>query len=165
MWLDWLVFCDCGFQSVCPLIEKDKRLMETSWWERLRGNWVLFWWAGQCSVNLWYNFLLMGGAVFSLCYFSSVTQWCRILCNPIKCSMPGLPVQHQLPEPTQTHVHWLGDAIQPSHPLSSLSTPALNLSQHQGLFKWVNSSNEVAKVLELQLQHQTLQWTFRTDLL
>ena len=83
----------------------------------------------------------------------------------MNCSMPGLPVHHQLPEFTQTHVHWVGDAIQPSHPRSSPSPPALNLSQHQGLFKWVNSSHQVAKVLEFQLQHQSFQWTPRTDLL
>ena len=76
---------------------------------------------------------------------------------------PGLPVHYQLPESTQTHVHWVGDAIQPSHPLSSPSPPALNLSWHQGLFKWVNSPHQLAKVLEFQLQHQSLQWTPRTD--
>ena len=81
------------------------------------------------------------------------------------CSMPGLPVHHQLPEFTQTHVHWVGDAIQPSHPLSSPSPPAFNLSQHQGLFQWVSSSHQVVKVLEFQLQHQSCQWTFRTDCL
>ena len=70
------------------------------------------------------------------------------------CSMPGLPVHHQLPEFTQTHVHWVSDAIQPSHPLLSPSPPTFNLSQHQGLFKWVSSSHQVAKVLEFQLQHQ-----------
>ena len=74
-------------------------------------------------------------------------------------STPGLPVHHHLPESTQTHVHWVDDAIQPSHPLSSPSPPALNLSQHQGLFKWVSSSHQVAKVLEFQLQHQSFQWT------
>ena len=72
---------------------------------------------------------------------------------------PGLPVHHQLPEFTQTHVLWVSDAIQPSHPLSSLSPPAFNLSEHQGLFRWVSSSNQVAKVLEFQLQHQSFQWT------
>ena len=81
------------------------------------------------------------------------------------CSMPGLPVHHQLQESTQTHVHLVDDAIQPSHPLSSLSPPAFNLSQHQGLFQWVNSSHEVAKVLESQLQYQSFQWIFRTDFL
>ena len=80
-------------------------------------------------------------------------------------STPGLPVHHQLPEFTQTHVHQVGDAIQPSHPLSSPSPPAPNPSQHQGLFQRVNSSHEEAKVLEFQLQHQSFQWTPRTDLL
>ena len=75
------------------------------------------------------------------------------------------PVRHQLPEFTETHLHWVGDDIQPSHPLSSSSPPAFNLSQHQGLFKWVSSSHQVAKVLEFQLQHQSFQWTPRTDLL
>ena len=80
-------------------------------------------------------------------------------------STPGLPVCHQLPESTQTHVHRVSDAIQPSHPLSSPSPPALNLSQHQGLFQWVSSWHQVAKVLEFQLQHQSFQWTPGTDLL
>ena len=101
--------------------------------------------------------------------FSSVTQSCPTLCDPINCSMPDLPVNHQLPEFTQIHVHWVGDTIQPSHPLLSLSSPALNLSQHQGLFKWASPSHQVAnqysKVLEFQLQHQSFQWTPRTDLL
>ena len=83
--------------------------------------------------------------------FSSVTQSCPALCDLMNRSMPGLPVHHQLPEFTQTHVHRVVDAIQPSHPLSSPSPPAPNLSQHQGLFKWVNSLHEVAKVLEFQL--------------
>ena len=95
--------------------------------------------------------------------FSSVAQSCPTLCDPTDCSTPGLPVHHQLPEFTQTHVHWVGDAIQLSHPLSSPSPPALNLSQHQGLFKWVSSSPQVANVLESQLQHQSFQWTPRTD--
>ena len=76
-----------------------------------------------------------------------------------------LPVHHHLPEITQTHVHRVGDAIQPSHPLSSPSPPAPNPCQHQSLFQWVNSWHEVAKVLEFQLQHQSFQWTPRTDLL
>ena len=77
--------------------------------------------------------------------FSSV-QSRPTLCDPMNCSMPGLPVHHQLPEFTQTHVHRVGDAIQPSHPLSSPSPPALNLSQHQGLLKWVSSSHQVANL-------------------
>ena len=97
--------------------------------------------------------------------FSSVAQVCPSLCGPMDCSTPGLPVHHQVPEPTQTHVHWVGDAIQPSHPLSSPSPPAFNLFKHQGLFQWVSSSHQVAKVLELQLQHQSFQWIFRVDFL
>ena len=80
-------------------------------------------------------------------------------------STPGLPVHHQLSESTQTHVHRVSDAIQPSYPLSSPSPPALNLSQHQGLFQWVSSSHQVAKVLEFQLQHLSFQWIFKTDIL
>ena len=97
--------------------------------------------------------------------FSSVTQLCPTLCDPMNRSMPGLPVHHQLLESTQTHVHRVGDAIQPSHLLSSPSLPAPNPSQHQGLFQWVSSSHEVAKVLEFQLQHQSFQWTPRIYLL
>ena len=98
---------------------------------------------------------------------ANVNSPCDIptLFDPMDRSTPGLPVHHQLPEFTQTHVHWVGDAVQPSHPLSSPSPPAPNLSQHQGLFKWVSSSNQVAKVLVFQLQHQSFQWTSRTDLL
>ena len=95
--------------------------------------------------------------------FSSVTQSCLTLCSPMDCSPPGFPVHHQCLESPQTHVHQVSDAIQPSHPLSSPSPPALNLSQHQGLFKWVSSLHQVAQVLELQ--HQSFQWIFRTDFL
>ena len=97
--------------------------------------------------------------------FSSVAQSCPTLCDPMNHRTPGLPVHHQLLEFTQTHVHRVGDAIQPSHPLSSPSPPAPNPSQNQGLFQWVNTSHEVAKVLEFQLQHQSFRWTPRTDLL
>ena len=87
--------------------------------------------------------------------FSSVAQLCPTLCYPMNHSTPVLPVHHQLPECTQTHVHWVGDVIQPSHPLLSPSPPALNLSQHQGLFKWVSSLHQVAKILEFQLHMKT----------
>ena len=97
--------------------------------------------------------------------FSSVTQSCLTLCDPMNRSTPGLPVHHQLPEFTLTHVHRVGDAIQPSHLMSSPSPPAPNPSQHQGLFQWVNSSHELAKVLEFQLQHHSLQRSPRADLL
>ena len=97
--------------------------------------------------------------------FSSVAQSCLNLCNPVNHTTPGLPVHHQLPEFTQTHVHRITDDIQPSHPLSSPSSPAPNPSQHQSLFQWVNSSHEVAKVSEFQPHYQSFQWKPRTDLL
>ena len=106
-------------------------------WEDLRGN---------CSVQFSHSVV-------------SDSLW------PLSRITPGLPVHHQLAEFTQTHVHRVGDAIQPSHPLSSPSPPAPTSSQHQGLFQWVNSSHKVAEVLEFQLQHQSFQWTPRTDLL
>ena len=93
--------------------------------------------------------------------FSSVTQSCLTLCDPMDCSTSGFPVLHQLLEIAQTHPNWVGDAIQSSHPLSSPSPPAFNLSQCQGLFQWVSSLHQVAKVLELQCQHQSFQWIFR----
>ena len=96
---------------------------------------------------------------------SSVSQLCLTLCNPMDCSTPGSPAHHQLTELTQTHVHRVGDAIQPSHPLLSPCPPAFNLSQHQSLFKGVSSSHQVAKVLEFQHQHQSFQCIFRTDFL
>ena len=96
---------------------------------------------------------------------SSVAQSCLTLCDPMDYSTPGLPDYHQLPEFTQTHVHWVGDAIQPSHPLSSPSPPAFSFSQHQGFFQWVNSLHQVAKLLEFQLQPQSFPWIFTTDFL
>ena len=97
--------------------------------------------------------------------FSSVAQSCPTLCNPMNCNTPGFHVLYCLPEFGQIHVHWVNDAIQPSHPLSYPFPPSFNLSQHQGLFKWVSPSHQVAKVLEFQLQHQSFQWIFRTDFL
>ena len=115
-------------------------------------------------IHNWYFYVFLGNifthhSIMSL--FSSGTLSCPTLCDPMDCITSGLPVRHQLPELAQTHVHPVGDAIQPFHPLSSPS-PALN-SQHQGLFKWASSSHQVAKVLEFQLQHQSFQWIFRTD--
>ena len=103
----------------------------------------------------------------SLCQFSSVAQSCPTLCDPMDCSTPGFHVHHQLPELAEIYVYWVGDAIQSAHPLPSPSPPAFHLSQHQGLFQWVSSSHQVAKVLELQLQfqHQSLQWILRIDFL
>ena len=108
----------------------------------------------------------MANAAFvSSVQVSSVAQSCLTLCDPMNCSTPGFSVHHKLLKFTQTHIHWVGDDIQPSHPLSFPSPPVLNISQHQGLLKWVSFSNQVAKVLEFQLQHQSFQWTPRADLL
>ena len=93
----------------------------------------------------------------------SVTQSCATLCNPMDCSTPGFPVLCCLLVFAQTHVHWISDVVQPSHPLLPLSPPPLYLFQHQGLFQWAVSLHQVAKVLELQLQHQSFQWLFGTD--
>ena len=93
--------------------------------------------------------------------FSSVHSLSHVpLCDPMDCSTPGFPIHHQLLELAQTHAHWVSDAIQPSHPLSSPSRLAFSLSQHQGLVQWVSSSHRVAKISELQLQHQSFQWVF-----
>ena len=119
----------------CGIIRKSQD-METTW----------------VSSNRWMdkeNVMYIHTKKYSV-QFSSVTQSCPTLCIPTNRSMPGLPVHHQLPEFTQTHIHQVGDAIQPSHPLLSPSPPASNPSQHQSLFR-VNSSHEVAKVLEFQL--------------
>ena len=119
---------------------------------------VLWWWVKK-------NFPLFQTAFDSAFQFSLVAQSCPTLCSLMDHSKPGLPARHQLPEFIQTHVHWVSDVIQPSHPLSSPLPPALNLSQHQGLFQWVSFLHQVAKVLEFQLQHQSFQWIFRTDFL
>ena len=101
--------------------------------------------------------------LFSSAQFSQ--QSCPTFFNPMDYSTPGFPVHHQLPELVQTHVACIGDAIQPSHPLSSPSPPTFKLSQHQDLFQRISSSHQVARVLEFQLQHQSFQWIFRTDFL
>ena len=130
-----------------------------------------------CAFYVWFWYLDDGGLIesvwkcsflFSLLkefrkdrhsvQFSSFAQSCPTLCNPMDCSMPGLPVHRQLTEFTQTHIHWVSDAIQPSHPLLSPSPPAFNLSQHQGLFKWVHSAYQVAKILNTQ-DWSPLGWT------
>ena len=114
-------------------------------------------WGYFCIPNRYLVLPKMSFETFDLCQkildiqFSSVAQSCLTLWDTMNRSTPGLPVHHQLPEFTQTHVHWVSDAIQPSHPLSCPSPPAPNPSQHQSLFQWVNSSHEVAKVLEFQL--------------
>ena len=97
--------------------------------------------------------------------FSSVSRSGPALCNPMDCSTPGFLVHHQLLELAQTHIHWVGDAIQPPHPLSSPFPPAFNLSQNQGLIQWASSLHQVAQILEFQLQHQSFQWVFRANFL
>ena len=109
--------------------------------------------------------LSTGNWLHSSVQFRSVTQLCLTLCDPVDCRTPGLPVHHELPEFTQTEVHWVCDAIQPSHPLSSSSPPTFNFSQHRSIFKWVSSSHQVAEVVEFQLQHQSFQRIFRIDFL
>ena len=120
------------------------------------------------TVEIVADFIFLGSKITAdgdSVQFTSVAQSCPTPCDPMNCSTPGLPIHHQRPDTTQIHVHWVGDAIQPSHPLLSPSPPALNLSQHQALFKWVSSLHQVAKVLEFQLQYQSFQWIFRVDFL
>ena len=121
---------------------------------KLESNWILQ--ISLCSVvsNISIFFSLIKSSNIYM-IVPSVCKSCLTLCDPMDCSTPGLPVHHQLPEFTQTHVHRISDAIQPSPPLSSPSPPALNLSQHQGLFQRVSSLNQMAKGLEFQLQHQS----------
>ena len=119
----------------------------------------------QIPLLLLKSFQPDGGHVDKDCYCFSVTQWCPTLCKPMDCSMTDFPVLYHLPELAQIHVHWVSDVIQPSCPVSSPPAPAFNLSQHQDLFQWVASFYQVAQVLELQLQHQSFQWIFRTHFL
>ena len=146
----------------------DGRMASPTWWTWVWVNSGSWWWTGRPGVLRftgsqrvrydWANFtftfkedLHIISVQFSSVQFSSVAQSCPTLCDPINNSMPGVPVHHQLPKFTETHVHRVGDATLPSHPLSSPSPPAPNPSQHQGLFQWVNSSHEVAKLLGFQL--------------
>ena len=143
--------------------EKEHELSSSNWWELLVKLPCKHWVCAFVAKERGKDNRACGRQNSQL--FSSLTQSCPTLWDPMNCSTPGLPVHHQLPNFTQTHAHRVGDAIQPFHPLLSPSPPAHNPSQHQGLFQWVNSLNEVAKVLEFQLQHQSFQWTPRTDLL
>ena len=120
------------------------------------------------SVCLVYQILISQWTPYFLCLlhqFSSVAQSCLALRDPRDCSMPDFPVHYQVLEFAQTHIHQVGDAIQPSHPLSSPSPPVFNPSQHQGLFQWVSSSHQMTEVLEFQLQHQSCQWMFGNEFL
>ena len=100
---------------------------------------------------------------FTFCCFPVLSR--ARLCDPMDYRAPGFPVLHQLPEFVQTLAYWVSDAIQQSHPLLPPSPPAFNLSQQQSLFHWVNSSHQVAKILEFQLQHESFQWIFKVDFL
>ena len=130
--------------NICFVLETEQLLYIREWWWPVvvGSRWQLLAWCCCCSV----------------------TKSCPTLCDSMDCSMPGFPV-HCLPELAQTHVHWVNDTIQPSHPLLPPSAPALNISQHKGLFQWVCSSHHVARVLEIQLQHQSFQWVFRIGFL
>ena len=112
------------------------------------------------------NVILLGNKVIGIIILCcSVTQLFLTLCNSIYCSTPGLPILYYAPGFAQTQIHWVSDAIQPSHSLLPSSPPALNHSQHQGLFQWLNSLHQVTKVLKLQLQHQFSPWIFIVDFL
>ena len=135
------------------LTQEGGRVVTSKWGEEI---------LAVLNFTLRFHFFCLFFALFQL---SSVAQSLLTLCDPMKRSTPGLPGHHQLPEFTQTHVQSVGDATQPSDPPSSPSPPASNPSQHQSLFQWASFSHEVVKVLEFQLQRQSLQWTPRTDLL
>ena len=162
-----------GIEPLSPILQADSLLL--SHWGRPKDTlYNMYFWLNDIEFSHQHCNLCLKKAnltdVFfpdtcGMLPFSSVAQSCPTLCHPMNRSTPGLPVHHQLLEFTQTHVHRVADAIQPSHPLSSPSPPAPNPSQHQGLFQWVNSLHEVAKVLEFQPQHQSFQWTPRTGLL
>ena len=107
----------------------------------------LLWELGQVPLDSFLSCRLQ----IIICCFCSAAQSCSTLCDRMDCSMPGFPVLHYLPKFAQTHAHWVDNAIQPSRPLLPPSPPAFNLSQHQGLFQWLGSSHQLAKVLELQL--------------
>ena len=115
------------------------------------------------NIQYWFPLGWTGWISLQPVQFSSVAQSCPTLCDPMNCSTPGLPVHNQLPEFTQTHVHWVSDAIQPSQPLLSPSPPVPNPSKHQGLFQWVNSSHEVAKVLEFDSQKSSSTPQFKSS--
>ena len=146
---------DLNYQSSAIL--KGEKSGGRRWWKE-------FWIQNEPAWMLWSHSceFLYSEMDSSGVQFSSVAQSCLTLCHPMDCSMPGFPVHHQLPELALTHVHQVCDAIQSCHPLLSPSPPAFNLSQYQGLSQWISSLHQVGKILELQLQHQSFQWIFRT---
>ena len=124
---------------------------------------LIYWTLCMCEYGCTHTYMCMCMTIYThivqvyiyMYQFSSVQSLSRVwlFATPMDCSTSGFPVHHHLPELTQTHVHWVDDAIQPSHPLWSPSLPAFNLAQHWGLFQWVSSSHQVAKVLAFKLQH------------
>ena len=122
------------------------------------------WHENNKTVYFWVKRALEG-ICCCCCCCCSVTKSCPSLCDAMDCSTPGSPVLHCLPGFAQIHINWISDAIQPSYPLLPPSPFAFNLSQHWILFQWVGSLHQMAKVLELQLQHQSFQWAFRVDFL
>ena len=150
-WLPVLYIIECICKSLSPNWSSPLSPLVTR-------NLFLCPWVSFCFGN---KFLF----VFFCCCCCSIAQLCPTLCDPVDCSTPGFLILHYLPEPAQIRVHWVSDAIQPSHPRSPPSPPPFNLSQHQGLFQWVSSVHQVAKVLELQGQHKSFQWIFRVDFL
>ena len=155
-WSDWAAFCIPHLLS--PFI---------CWWT-FRLFPALFVVNYNAAVNMGVNIYLQDSDIISFGFINPEVGLLddsvqSLSCDPMNWSTPGSPVHHQFLKLAQTHVHWVGDAIQPSHPLSSPSLPAFDLSQHQGLSQWVSSSHQVAKILEFQLQHHSLQWIFRAD--
>ena len=143
----FLLNISCIFSIVVSRLFISNSILFSRFWIITIIYWIIF--LGRVPISS--SFVWFGGHLSCSFQFSSVAQSCPTLCDPMDCSTPGLPVHHQLPEFTQTHVPRVSDAIQPSHPRSSPSPPAPNPSQHQSLFQWVNSSHEVARVLEFQL--------------
>jgi len=155
--LRWSVdTCTCDERSVVGEKLVDHQQMIWVWERGKDSSGTTFLLISHTAINL---------SLLTSVQFSSVAQSCPTLCDLMGFSTQGFPVHHQLLEPTQTHVHCIGDAIQPSHPLLSPYHPIFSPSKHHGLFQWVSSSHQVAKVLEFQLQHQSFQWIFRTDFL
>ena len=154
---------------------------DTIYWRGFIPLYILIFIRGLLSLKMWIYFWALYSVphrstdlcaffyattmLFWLWHCCSVTQSCLTICNPMDCRKPDFPVLHHLLKFAQTHVHWVSDDIQPSHPLSLTPPPAFNLAQHQGIFQWSTSLHQVAKVLELQLQHQSFQWIFRVDFL
>ena len=153
----WRGFGVTNFHSLLVEIENGTDTLEESWTVSYKTKYTLIIWSSNSAPCIYPKKLKTSVQL--------VAQSCLTICDRMDCSMPGFPVHHQLLELAQTHVHWAGDAIQPSHPLSSPSPLAFNLPQHQGLFQRVSSSHQVTKILEFQLQHQSFQWICRTDFL